>query len=265
MPEWISPAMCRSLIGALVKCQDHLNDQPDDCELASVNWVIMPLLNPDGYSFTWKNMKVFDNWRHKSSRFWRKNMQVSEDKSTQCKGIDLNRNSAVGWATDEKASPCSESYKGRSAFSAKELQVWKAQIENNRFNFVAYISFHSFGRKILYPYSSPEKILPDEPENIEELKAIADYMASQMSQRNIRQNHYETVYGRNFSYAIGGSTMDYAYAIVGVPLCYTLELQPTGDLYSGEDMFLLPESRIKSQWNELSLGLRALIEKLKNR
>ena len=41
--------MCRSLIGALVKCEDHLNDQPDDCELASVNWVIMPLLNPDGY------------------------------------------------------------------------------------------------------------------------------------------------------------------------------------------------------------------------
>ena len=43
-----------------------------------------------------------------------------------------------------------------------------------------------------------------------------------MSQTNIRQNHYETVYGRNFSYAIGGSTMDYAYAKVGVPLCYTL-------------------------------------------
>lgn len=46
--------MCRSLIGALVKCQDHLSDHPDDCELASVNWVIMPLLNPDGYRLVLK-------------------------------------------------------------------------------------------------------------------------------------------------------------------------------------------------------------------
>lgn len=51
-------------------------------------------------------------------------------------------------------------------------------------------------------------------------------MAAQMSQTNIRQNNYETVYGRNFSYAIGGSTMDYAYAKVGVPLCYTLGTVP---------------------------------------
>ena len=204
--------MCRSLIGALTECHSVPSSatQRHECELAKANWVILPLLNPDGYSLTWKDIKVFDNWRYKSSRFWRqanlftflfypvglrKNRQFDGTEKSKCMGIDLNRNSAVGWTPNVKytglnahiqlqqkiklfvlfcicsrafklgnvttscTSPCSESYKGNSSFSAVELKVWKEVIESPSFNFDAYLSLHSFGRTILYPYSTPKKYL----------------------------------------------------------------------------------------------------------
>ena len=76
------------------------------------------------------------------------------------------------------------------------------------------------------------RLLPYDPKNLEELETFARLMASRMAPENSK-NHYSAVFGRNFSYAVGGSTMDYAYESVGIPLSFTIELRPAGNIYSG--------------------------------
>ena len=49
-------------------------------------WFIIPMMNPDGYQYTWDN-----------NRLWRKNTKQSE--TGPCMGTDLNRNSDVAWGT----------------------------------------------------------------------------------------------------------------------------------------------------------------------
>ena len=55
--EWAGPAMCRLFVHELMKCTEAENY--DECDpiirdqFYDYNWFIMPLVNPDGYSYTW--------------------------------------------------------------------------------------------------------------------------------------------------------------------------------------------------------------------
>jgi murein tripeptide amidase MpaA len=61
-----------------------------------VNWVIYPVLNPDGYVNSWQ-----------SDRFWRKNMNTNNGHN--CKGVDLNRNYDAEWMHGgTSTNPCSQ-------------------------------------------------------------------------------------------------------------------------------------------------------------
>ena len=97
--EWISPAVCRLFIEEYLRCA-----QPDaaDCDdsfdedFYAYNFAMFPLLNQDGYYYTWSN-----------DRLWRKNRTPSED--GPCIGTDLNRNADVAWgATGSSDNTCSQ-------------------------------------------------------------------------------------------------------------------------------------------------------------
>lgn len=70
--EWLSPAVCLQIINSLVH---HTESQP---LLEKYEFYILPLINPDGYAYSWTN-----------DRLWRKNRRRL---TNNCTGVDLNRN-----------------------------------------------------------------------------------------------------------------------------------------------------------------------------
>ena len=54
--------------------------------LSNYNFYFIPIVNPDGYIYTWSN-----------DRFWRKSRNIN--KNTQCVGTDLNRNFNYAWGS----------------------------------------------------------------------------------------------------------------------------------------------------------------------
>merc|ERR1711874_186033 len=77
----------------------------------SVDWYVMPLLNPDGYEYS-----------RTTDRLWRKNRAPPPDGS-DCYGVDLNRNwDVVGYGLGSvSGNPCSEVYKGPAKNSEPEV------------------------------------------------------------------------------------------------------------------------------------------------
>lgn len=84
--EWIAPMVALELIYQLVE-----NNQEHADILDSVDWMIVPMINVDGYEFT-----------HTNLRFWRKTR--SQNKDSDCKGTDPNRNFDFKWAVSGTSS-----------------------------------------------------------------------------------------------------------------------------------------------------------------
>lgn len=61
---------------------EHSEDHGDI--LRTVDWVIVPVANPDGYSYS-----------HTNERFWRKTRTINA--GSICRGTDLNRNFNYQW------------------------------------------------------------------------------------------------------------------------------------------------------------------------
>jgi len=134
--EWIAPAAVVYAIGELVnnlEAHAHL--------LLDYDWVILPVVNADGYAYT-----------HISpdTRMWRKTRQPSSDK---CIGTDPNRNFGFHWnETGSSPDPCSDIYAGSKAFSEPEAIVVRDLIHSYADRGKMYLTVHSYGNYILYPW-----------------------------------------------------------------------------------------------------------------
>jgi hypothetical protein len=135
--EWIAAEMAMRVLGWLL---DSVPATPGGAQLLAARdvWVI-PILNPDGYQYT------FD-----SERLWRKNRRPNDDGTF---GVDLNRNYPVFWGHDDVGSSAvtiAETYRGPGPGSEPEVQALIA------FHAVhppaTSISYHSYTDLILFPY-----------------------------------------------------------------------------------------------------------------
>lgn len=111
--------------------------------LKNIDWYIVPVFNPDGFTYTHS---------HPNHRLWRKNR--STNKKSDCLGVDLNRNFEIEWGGKGASSnPCHNTFKGSQAFSEPESQVVRNFFKNSSANFEGFLSFHSYGQYILIPWS----------------------------------------------------------------------------------------------------------------
>ncbi len=121
---------------------------------------VMPVVNPDGYAYTWTE-----------DRFWRKNRNRNEavrkrtfgQSPEDCYGVDLNRNFPMGFggtATSDEA--CSNLYRGQAPFSEPESAAVKKAVEDGdggtsaAQRYLSYLTVHCYGQYILVPKTYEE-------------------------------------------------------------------------------------------------------------
>ena len=123
---------------------------------------------------------------------WRKNRATSNsvlNLLVNCRGVDLNRNFGYHWGQDldllltttGTPVPCHETFigntrwsalssfcwSGDSAFSEPETAAVRNFVLQNRHKLVGYLSYHSFGEKILYPWSHTADKVQDKLHSIQ--------------------------------------------------------------------------------------------------
>ncbi|KAG9429549.1 carboxypeptidase B [Apis mellifera carnica] len=218
--EWIAPATVLYMVDLMLSSHKDL--------LNKVDWYVLPVLNPDGYEFTHTKS---------ANRLWRKTR--SPNKGSNCVGVDGNRNYDMGWMEiGASNNPCSETYAGPKAFSEVENQHLRDFILARKGQFKAYLTFHSYGQYILYPWGFTSQVPSNEPE----LRNLASSCAKAIAKSRKTQYTYGT--SANHLYPAAGGSDDWAMGKAGINLSYTFELP------GGNYGFLLPASEIKAVGTE---------------
>uniref|UniRef100_A0A6B2L6S3 Peptidase M14 domain-containing protein n=1 Tax=Arcella intermedia TaxID=1963864 RepID=A0A6B2L6S3_9EUKA len=228
--EWITTTTCLWIIDNL------LSQDPGRAELlSSFQWVIVPVLNIDGY-----------NYAHTSDRLWRKNREPNP--SSSCIGTDLNRNYAYGWGgLGTSSNPCSDIYRGSGPYSAPEIRAEHEFLMPyfDSSSVAAYVDIHSYGGLFMSPWGYTIKELPP------------DYPAMELAMKEITEAIYQ-VNRRTYEYgpsaiviyeAAGGSDDD-AYGNGGVVYSFTVEAYGSS--------FTPPVSEIKPTGAEIYAGIKQL-------
>ncbi|MGD8546215.1 MAG: M14 family zinc carboxypeptidase, partial [Candidatus Bathyarchaeota archaeon] len=179
----------------------------DSCEI----WIV-PVLNPDGYWWTWEH-----------DQYWRKNTRPVD---VDTYGVDLNRNYGCHWGEDldpksimdGSADPAHDTYWGPSPFSENETRAIRDLILDTNRTFKAVVSYHSYGQLILYPWGHTYEPAPD--------SNVMSQLAEEMS------DHIFSVHGKKYTpkqssqlYLTSGDLTDWVYETLGIP-SFTIELRP---------------------------------------
>lgn len=132
--EWIAPATALYVIHQLV---ENFNENQDI--LNHFDFIILPVLNPDGYEYS-----------HTKNRLWRKTRKPN---NASCCGTDGNRNFDFHWGEiGASTDPCSETYRGKKGFSEPETFALKTTLEKIKKECKFYLTLHSYGQYLLYPW-----------------------------------------------------------------------------------------------------------------
>lgn len=130
--EWVGHASAMYLMHQLVKNSTIASELTND-----LDWVIVPVVNPDGYVYTWEE-----------DRLWRKNRRFV---NYTCTGIDLNRNYPYLWRYSANSCP-TDNYPGAQAFSEPEIAAMGNYMTSFKDNLRLYLATHSAGNYILWPF-----------------------------------------------------------------------------------------------------------------
>ncbi|KAI5959581.1 ECM14 [Candida pseudojiufengensis] len=152
--EWISVSTTLYLIYQLIRLY---NTWPGSKILTQLNFLFIPVFNPDGYEYTWT-----------TDRLWRKNRQ--ETPIPKCFGIDIDHSYDYHW-TKSTDWACGEEYSGDIPFEAFESKIWDNYLNetNQEHKIYGYLDLHSYSQEILYPYAYSCNQQPRDEENLIEL------------------------------------------------------------------------------------------------
>ncbi|KAK4251123.1 hypothetical protein C7999DRAFT_11178 [Corynascus novoguineensis] len=249
--EWISISSANYLLWSVVT--SHSNDSMITKLLEHFDIVFIPVLNPDGYEYTWQ-----------TDRLWRKSRQ--QTKMRFCRGIDLDHAFGHGWdAGKHSTDPCSESYGGDQPFQAVEasaLAKWARNETENGVKFAAFLDLHSYSQQVLFPYAYTCSIDPPNLENLEELavglaKAIRISSGEPYTVTSACEGAVAGTYSASDSLPRveegGGAAIDWFYHELHARYSYQIKLRDTGS-YG----FLVPSDNIVPTGEEILNALKYL-------
>lgn len=225
---WVAPVTCVNLARRLAA--DYASD-PQLAALIDAHPVhIVPVLNVDGYVYT-----------HNDNRQWAKNRMPDGT----CTGVNLDRNFGVGFGSGASTSPCSDTYMGRSAFSAPETAALRDFVATR--NAKAAITFDAPDQQVLYPPAGAD--LPSSP-RAGTYEQVASEMAGAMGAVH-EQQYTSGQYGQTRQ-AAGGTLVDYLDD-QGV-LSFQVMLRD-----KGEFGVALPASQIGATTDEAAAAMKVLL------
>ncbi|KAK0549868.1 hypothetical protein OC845_002936 [Tilletia horrida] len=281
--EWISGATALHLIHQILAAEQeesvtassskkskgrHHASSPTllNLPLDTYEITVLPLANPDGYSYSWTG-----------SRLWRKNRQpVTTDDddndnpdptNPDCVGIDLNSNWDAGFQAWPKERACSESYPGSRPFEAYESAAIARFINDPVNKIRSVVDLHSYGQLLTYPFAfscSPSLSLPDE-EDLLELSTGAI-----RAMRNVHAHTFHAGRHCELTWELAGSALDWSYGwMLSSP--FSERLRPReGNLVKwsfalelrdgGTYGFLLPPDQIRASGQEAGALLQYMLE-----
>ncbi len=208
--EWVSPMTVTYIAEHLIT--DYATDPLVKAMVDNTEFLIIPFVNPDGYDYTWASP---------NNRLWRKNLRPPPTGSL-CWGVDPNRNWGFQWGGNWGSSPdpCSQIYRGTSAFSEPETQVVRDYVTAN-LRIEASIDFHSYSQLVMSPWGYTSALPPDHP--------FFQVVSAAMSAAIESVHGMTYVYGPGYTtiYPTTGSVKDWMYGDRGI-LGWTIELRDTG-------------------------------------
>ncbi|KAH8380301.1 hypothetical protein KR009_009830 [Drosophila setifemur] len=230
--EWIAHAGALYVIHQLVE-----NFAANSALLNGYDWVILPVVNPDGYEYT-----------HTSTRMWRK---TRKPVTSACYGTDANRNFDFHWGeVGASSSSCADTFKGETAFSEPETQLLRDQLLAHRENGKMYLTLHSYGNYLLYPWGYTSAL----PSSWRDIDAVAQAGAAAI--KAATGTKYTVGSSTNVLYAAAGGSDDYAFGVAGFPVAITMELP------AGGTGFNPTTSQIESMVSETWLGIKAMAQEV---
>ncbi|KAI1361032.1 hypothetical protein F5Y08DRAFT_30221 [Xylaria arbuscula] len=244
--EWIATSSVNYAAWSFIQSMDE--DPIVQKILERFDFVFVPVLNPDGYDYTWE-----------VDRLWRKSRQ--QTKMPYCPGFDLDHSFSYQWdSAGRQNEPCSGSYGGEEplqAVEASQLADWAKNETENGFKFVGYLDLHSYSQQVLVPYSYSCQVRPP---NFETLEEVAMNLAKHLRLSNGEFYTVASACGGTvpesigpFVEARGGSAIDYFYHELNAHYSYQIKLRDTGS-YG----FLLPSDNIIPAGEEIFRAMKYL-------
>ncbi|ALC43323.1 CG32379 [Drosophila busckii] len=228
--EWIAPSFALYIIQQLL-------EQAENADLLlNYDWVIMPVVNADGYEFT-----------HSDSRFWRKTRKPTPIEEHI--GTDINRNFGYKWGDDAGSSgdPAEEIYRGEQPFDQPETQVLRDALLHYKDRLAFYLSLHSYGNYLLLPWGHTSSF----PDNYFYMMEIADAGAMAIIQST--NGIYSYGSGYHLMYPTSGDSNDFAVALANATVAITMEL-PAGGFLGFDPWVTHIEGIVTESW----VGVRAM-------
>lgn len=199
-----------------------------------VTWIV-PVVNPDGYSYTWT-----------TNRLWRKNRRNNGGST----GVDINRNYAKGWGGQgSSGSGSSDTYRGTAPFSEPETAAVRDLVLALP-NFAGFIDFHSYSQLVLWPWSYTTA----SPPTAGQLQSVAIALRNAINTGGVV---YTQGQASTALYIAAGTSKDYVYDVRANAPSFTIELRDTGQFG-----FELPPSQITPTQNEAWSAMLALFEQV---
>lgn len=232
--------------------QQLIDNYPSDARVKKLvdkyDWYLLPVVNPDGYSYTWT-----------TDRLWRKNRSPTVNAS--CFGADLNRNYNQAWGVSGSSSdPCSRFYRGPSPSSELETKAVQAEAVRLGSTLLTSIHLHTYGQLWLIPWGATHRdgscvYAVDHDDMIKVANPTADAIERTYNTTWKRGNSCE------FLYPASGLAMDYFKDIGGVKYTSAPELREGLD--HGE--FIAHKDQIQPSFEEFWNGLTTNVEEIERR
>ncbi|MFK7883775.1 MAG: M14 family zinc carboxypeptidase [Phycisphaerales bacterium] len=221
--EWVPPMANMFVAETLIADYDtdpYIRDLVD-----RVEWVFVPVLNPDGYEHSWTEF-----------RFWRKNRRDAETLFGRQVGVDLNRNYSFEWGLNRGSSGArtSDTYRGPEPFSEPETAAFR-DLAVSMPQLRIHNDMHSYSELILFSWGYTGELTSDQPM----LQAVGEEMRDRIAA--YRGIYYEV--GPVFStiYPVSGGANDWFYGQLGVG-SYTYEIGQRFDETASEMRQLVVET-----------------------
>ncbi|XP_023397824.1 carboxypeptidase O [Loxodonta africana] len=237
--EWIAPAFCQWFVKEIL--QNYTDNSRIRTLLSHLDFYILPVLNVDGYIYTWT-----------TNRLWRKSR--SSHNNGTCFGTDLNRNFNVSWCSIGASKDCQDiTFCGTGPVSEPETKAVTSFIESEKENILCFFTMHSYGQLILAPYGYTK----NKSSNHEELIEVGEKAANALKAKHGMT--YRVGSSADILYSTSGSSRDWARDI-GIPFSYTFELRDTGT-----HGFILPEDQIQPTCEETMEAVLSVLDDVYNK